>query len=88
MLFIACPILAAVLYVMEKRACFIWLGLFGVSAFTFGVTPFPLAQHLYTESVALNSVFIGLANAALVVLAAYLYIVNKSLKRDAASGAA
>ena len=87
-LFIASPILAAVLFLMGKRVCFIWLGLFGFAAFTFGVTPIPLVQYLYTENVALNSVFIGAANLGLVLLAAYLYIVSKSLKRDAASGAA
>ena len=82
-LFIASPILAAVLYAIGKRVCFIWLGIFGFVSFAFGVTPIPLVQHLYTENVALNSVFIGGANIVLVVLAAYLYIVNKHLQGDA-----
>lgn len=66
--FLMIPFLAFVSFLLKSRLTYLWLALFPIIAFVFGIVPIPFANHLYTSNVHLNSVFIGIID----ILAAYV----------------
>lgn len=89
--FLVLPLLAVIGLWKDWRSSYLWMGLYPVVAFLFGVVPVPFANYLYTDNSALNTVFIGIANLCVVILAIWLFLQtrassNNSLRPTEGSG--
>jgi hypothetical protein len=72
-LFLLFPVLAVIGFMRRWRTRFLWLGLYPVVAFLFGVVPIPFATHLYTADKMLNTYFIAAIDILWVGIVAWLY---------------
>ena len=71
-LFPLLPFLAVIAF-MRWRTRFLWLGLYPVVAFLFGVVPIPFATHLYTADKMINTYFIAAIDVLWIGIVAWLY---------------
>jgi len=74
LLFLLIPILAFILILKNKAVGFLFLGLFPVVAYIFGVIPIPFANYLYTSNPELNTIFITIIDIMAIILALWLYL--------------
>ena len=72
-LFLALPITAIISLLKGKNIGFLWMGLFPIVAFVFGVVPIPFANYLYSSNVNINTVFIAIINILAVTISLWLY---------------
>lgn len=71
--FLLLPILAVVGLLSGWRTAFLWMGLYPVVAFLFGVVPIPFATHLYSSDKMLNTYLIGAIDILAVLITCWLY---------------
>jgi len=71
--FILCPLLALYYYLKNNNLSYLWLSLFSIPAFTFGVAAIPFAAYFYSSNIQLNTIFIITTNIALIIASWYLY---------------
>ncbi len=59
---------------------YLWLAISPIIFFLFGSTPIPFANYLYSDHQLTNTVVIGIVDAGMVVLAIWLYQLNKKIR--------
>jgi hypothetical protein len=84
-LFILAPLLALYMHVKAIRFQYVWLGIFAIPAFLFGVMPIPFATYLYSDNHFINTIFIGIFNVVLIVVSGFLFKECKNNQRPITS---
>jgi hypothetical protein len=74
-----------ILFILAIRFQYVWLGIFAIPAFLFGVMPIPFATYLYSDNHFINTVFIGIFNVVLIVVSGFLFKECKNNQRPITS---
>jgi len=83
LVFVLLPFAAVFALIKRKPVGYLWLALFPIVAFVFGVTAIPFVKYLYGTDIQFNTMIIGVINTLVVISVAWVFFANKKRSNQA-----